>query len=45
MDEISVMSPPSRLHGHRFLVVAVNGQRFKGAMRDMLQARLIKGAT
>lgn len=30
----STMSHPMHLHGHHFQVVAVNGRRFSGAVRD-----------
>lgn len=30
----SMMSHPMHLHGHHFQVVAINRQRFSGAMRD-----------
>ena len=29
-----MMSHPMHLHGHHFQVVALNGNRFSGAMRD-----------
>ena len=31
---MSMMAHPMHLHGHTFQVVAINGQRFAGAMRD-----------
>jgi FtsP/CotA-like multicopper oxidase with cupredoxin domain len=31
---MTMMSHPMHLHGHYFKVVAVNGQRFDGAIRD-----------
>ncbi|NHF74423.1 multicopper oxidase family protein [Paracoccus xiamenensis] len=31
---MSMMGHPMHLHGHHFQVVAINGQRFPGAMRD-----------
>ena len=34
MMNMSMMSHPMHLHGHHFQVVAINGQRFSGAMRD-----------
>lgn len=34
MANHSMMAHPMHLHGHMFQVVAVNGQRFAGAMRD-----------
>ena len=30
----TMMSHPMHLHGHSFQVVAINGDRFSGAMRD-----------
>jgi FtsP/CotA-like multicopper oxidase with cupredoxin domain len=32
----TMMSHPMHLHGHAFQIVAVNGQRFPGAMRDTI---------
>lgn len=34
MMNMSMMSHPMHLHGHHFQVVAINGQRLSGAMRD-----------
>lgn len=34
MRNTSMMAHPMHLHGHHFQVVAINGQRFAGAMRD-----------
>ena len=34
---MSMMAHPMHLHGHTFQVVAVNGKRFAGAMRDTVQ--------
>lgn len=34
MHNMSMMSHPMHLHGHHFQVVAINGQRFHGAVRD-----------
>ena len=34
MMNMSMMSHPMHLHGHHFQVVALNGQRFSGAVRD-----------
>ncbi len=34
---MSMMAHPMHLHGHRFQVVALNGKRFAGAMRDTVQ--------
>jgi FtsP/CotA-like multicopper oxidase with cupredoxin domain len=34
MRNVTMMSHPMHLHGHRFQVVAVNGRRFSGALRD-----------
>ena len=34
MRNMSMMSHPMHLHGHHFQVVAINGQRFSGAVRD-----------
>jgi FtsP/CotA-like multicopper oxidase with cupredoxin domain len=31
---MSMMSHPMHLHGHKFQVVAINGRRFAGALRD-----------
>ena len=34
---MSMMAHPMHLHGHTFQVVAINGKRFSGAMRDTVQ--------
>jgi FtsP/CotA-like multicopper oxidase with cupredoxin domain len=34
---MSMMAHPMHLHGHVFQVVAVNGVRFRGAVRDTVQ--------
>ncbi|MDZ4391524.1 multicopper oxidase family protein [Cypionkella sp.] len=34
---MSMMAHPMHLHGHAFQVVALNGKRFAGAMRDTVQ--------
>ncbi|MFZ5790764.1 MAG: multicopper oxidase family protein [Pseudomonadota bacterium] len=34
MGNSSMMAHPMHLHGHRFQVVAIDGERFAGAMRD-----------
>ncbi len=34
MGNMSMMSHPMHLHGHHFQVVAIDGRRFAGAMRD-----------
>ena len=34
MMNMSMMAHPMHLHGHHFQVVAINGQRFGGAVRD-----------
>ncbi len=34
MHNMSMMSHPMHLHGHHFQVVAINGRRFSGAVRD-----------
>ncbi len=34
MHNMTSMAHPMHLHGHYFRVVAINGQRFKGAIRD-----------
>ncbi len=34
---MSMMAHPMHLHGHRFQVVAINGKRFAGAVRDTVQ--------
>jgi FtsP/CotA-like multicopper oxidase with cupredoxin domain len=34
MQNLTSMAHPMHLHGHYFRVVGVNGQRFKGAIRD-----------
>lgn len=34
MMNMSMMAHPMHLHGHHFQVVAINGQRFAGAVRD-----------
>jgi FtsP/CotA-like multicopper oxidase with cupredoxin domain len=36
MHNMTTMSHPMHLHGHYFRVVDVNGQRFKGAIRDVI---------
>jgi FtsP/CotA-like multicopper oxidase with cupredoxin domain len=36
MQNKTMMSHPMHLHGHTFQVVAVNGKRFPGAMRDSI---------
>ena len=33
----SMMAHPMHLHGHHFHVVAIDGRRFAGAMRDTVQ--------
>ena len=32
----TMMSHPMHLHGHTFQIVAINGERFSGAMRDTI---------
>ena len=34
MQNHSMMTHPMHLHGHHFEIVAINGQRMKGAVRD-----------
>ena len=34
MQNMTMMAHPMHLHGHHFQVVAINGQRFAGAVRD-----------
>ena len=34
MHNMSMMTHPMHLHGHHFQIVAINGKRFSGAMRD-----------
>lgn len=34
---MSMMAHPMHLHGHTFQVVAINGKRFAGAVRDTVQ--------
>jgi FtsP/CotA-like multicopper oxidase with cupredoxin domain len=34
MRNMSVMAHPMHLHGHHFQVVGINGQQFRGAVRD-----------
>jgi FtsP/CotA-like multicopper oxidase with cupredoxin domain len=36
MHNMTSMAHPMHLHGHYFRVVAINGQRFKGAIRDTI---------
>jgi FtsP/CotA-like multicopper oxidase with cupredoxin domain len=36
MQNLTSMAHPMHLHGHYFRVVGVNGQRFKGAIRDTI---------
>jgi FtsP/CotA-like multicopper oxidase with cupredoxin domain len=33
-NDQTTMAHPMHLHGHHFQVVAINGERFSGAMRD-----------
>ncbi len=39
MTNTSMMSHPMHLHGHHFQVVAVNGRRIAGAVRDTVFIR------
>ncbi|MBB4065275.1 multicopper oxidase family protein [Gellertiella hungarica] len=41
----SMMAHPMHLHGHHFQVVAINGQRFSGAVRDTLLLPPMQSAT
>jgi FtsP/CotA-like multicopper oxidase with cupredoxin domain len=34
MRNMSMMTHPMHLHGHRFQVVSIDGRRFEGAVRD-----------
>lgn len=37
MTNMSMMAHPMHLHGHHFQVVAIDGRRFDGALRDTVQ--------
>lgn len=45
MMNMSMMAHPMHLHGHRFQVVAVDGQRFAGAVRDTVLVPPMRSVT
>ena len=45
MSNRTMMSHPMHLHGHSFQVVAVDGQRFSGAVRDTVLVPPMKSVT
>ncbi len=45
MDNRTMMSHPMHLHGHTFQVVAIDGQRFAGTMRDTVLVPPMKSVT
>lgn len=45
MENRTMMAHPMHLHGHAFQVVAINGQRFMGAMRDTVLVPPMKSVT
>jgi FtsP/CotA-like multicopper oxidase with cupredoxin domain len=45
MSNASMMSHPMHLHGHHFQVVAIDGERFSGAMRDTVLVPPMKSVT
>ncbi len=45
MVNMSMMAHPMHLHGHHFQVVAIDGQRFAGAMRDTVLVPPMRSAT
>jgi FtsP/CotA-like multicopper oxidase with cupredoxin domain len=45
MQNVTMMSHPMHLHGHRFQVVGIDGQRFPGAVRDTVLVPPLKTVT
>jgi len=45
MQNTTMMSHPMHLHGHFFQVVAVDGQRFPGAIRDTVLVPAMSSVT
>ena len=45
MTNMSMMAHPMHLHGHHFQVVAINGQRFSGAVRDTVLVPPMRAVT
>ncbi len=45
MTNRTMMSHPMHLHGHTFQVVAIDGQRFQGAVRDTVLVLPMKSVT
>ena len=45
MRNTSMMAHPMHLHGHHFQVVAIDGKRFAGAMRDTVHIPLQRSVT
>jgi FtsP/CotA-like multicopper oxidase with cupredoxin domain len=45
MMNMSMMAHPMHLHGHRFQVVAIDGQRFGGAVRDTVLVPPMRSVT
>lgn len=45
MHNTSMMAHPMHLHGHHFQVVAIDGQRFAGAMRDTVLVPPMRSVT
>jgi FtsP/CotA-like multicopper oxidase with cupredoxin domain len=45
MTNMSMMAHPMHLHGHHFQVVAIDGQRFAGAVRDTVLVPPMRSVT
>lgn len=45
MQNMSMMAHPMHLHGHHFQVVAIDGQRFPGAVRDTVLVPPMRSVT
>ena len=45
MNNMSMMAHPMHLHGHHFQVVAIDGQRFAGAVRDTVLVPPMRSVT
>ncbi|WP_421762111.1 multicopper oxidase family protein [Devosia sp.] len=45
MQNMSMMAHPMHLHGHHFQVVAIDGQRFPGALRDTVLVPPMRSVT
>ncbi|MEX0861095.1 MAG: multicopper oxidase domain-containing protein, partial [Cucumibacter sp.] len=45
MTNMSMMAHPMHLHGHHFQVVAIDGQRFSGAVRDTVLVPPMRSVT